>query len=716
MKAKTSVLAAWIVAYCSSTSAFAQEGYWTVGVPGESNEYKLALAESGRPLWYVLDEQTSIRELVMEKCGRQSVVVMSAYLEKASYLNAVEDLDAPIDVGSGVAIPFCHKVDRNVQVPIRAGDTLEEILDRRTGLSGPRTLSAVVRANDKNIIGQPTRADIERFSETLPVNSMLTIPYASQKRMYVPVSHESELARILEANPPVGIRWNHVASAYEPTEDVYTSIENAIAFHMAFTSESSEDSGDSGVDERSLFGTQSTGLRFNNLVSFESVQDAAACATAGAVDHYDFSVLHERVLAEKQKLFAIPRPVTPAVVGIIDSGLATVGEGVFAEHFFKKNEAETLAGSNTGEDDDGLGFADDVWGINFADDTGNIKPFEVVPEKRMAHGTQVASLALGGLSYASLVDPSDVLTQLVIVNFGDPVDGIQYPERLLAAVDYLTGRDSSIINMSLSTSTEIEGLKRRIDRQKRNVLFVVASGNTIPNGIDLKLIPRYPASWGKTSFHQNLVTVGAADSSGARAAFSNHGAIDILAPGCGLKTIDHKNIAGTEFGSSMAAGHVSFVSSLIDGLGGPSMWPGRVKRRLIAGADHVPGLMGGRDILNEVKAVSITHDVVELSGDDPDARQYLFGLLSDVELLRQYCAENDIRLQLSNVQKMTPNIIHGGTTMVRYLVLNGENMGERYCTQTNEDVRIPGFTVDGVPNEDIHLTDVKDVVIATIRL
>jgi hypothetical protein len=270
--------------------------------------------------------------------------------------------------------------------------------------------------------------------------------------------------------------------------------------------------------------------------------------------------------------------------------------------------------------------------------------------------------------------------------------------------------------MSLSTSVELLGLKQRIDRQKRNVLFVVASGNTTPNGIDLNIIPRYPASWGKTPFHQNLVTVGAANFSASRAAFSNHGAIDILAPGCSLKTIDHNDVEGTEFGSSMAAGHVSFVSSLIYGLGGPSMWPGRVKRRLIAGADHVPALSGGRDLLNEVKAVSITHDVVELSSDDPDSREYLFGSLSDVDLLRQYCAENEIRLQLDNVQKMTPNIMDGGTRMIRYLVLHGENMGEMYCTQTNEDVNLPGFSVDGTPIEDIDLSDVKDIVIATLRL
>jgi hypothetical protein len=335
----------------------------------------------------------------------------------------------------------------------------------------------------------------------------------------------------------------------------------------------------------------------------------------------------------------------------------------------------------------------------------------------MAHGSQVASLVLGGLSYLTLTASADPMSKLIIVNFGDPVRGIQYPEKLYEAIDYLVGRDAHVINMSLSTSALLTGLKQRIDQQIRDVLFVVAAGNTVPRGISLRHRPKYPASWGYALDRPNIITVGAADSVGAIAKFSNFGdVVELYAPGCSLRTIDHENVEVTEFGTSMAAGHVSFVSSQIRALGGSSMWPGRVKRRLIAGADHIISGRDEWDLLNEVKAISITHDLIEMISDDLAVRQYLFGSLSDVDLLRQYCDDEDIRQRLNNIQKMTPNLMIDGTPTVRYLVLQDESMAPEYCPQGNETTMLPGLTVDGNPRTDVSILDVRDIVVATIRL
>lgn len=102
-----------------------------------------------------------------------------------------------------------------------------------------------------------------------------------------------------------------------------------------------------------------------------------------------------------------------------------------------------------------------------------------------------------------------------------------------------------VVNMSFGNSAGYynddpiiaDGL---IDGYNANVLFIVAAGNSAQN---LDITPSYPAQY-SFSF-QNVITVGASDTLGSVASFSNRSAsyVNIMAPGVGIASTYPSNLA-----------------------------------------------------------------------------------------------------------------------------------------------------------------------------
>ena len=186
------------------------------------------------------------------------------------------------------------------------------------------------------------------------------------------------------------------------------------------------------------------------------------------------------------------------------------------------------------------------------------------------HGTHVAGtiaqstnngFGVAGIAYEATLMPLKVLSASGGGTVADIAEAIRF------AADH----NADVINMSLGGGGESSAMAEAIDyAHKKGVLIIAAAGNSGQSSAS------YPARY------PHVLGVGALDSSGQKAAYSNFGAgVDISAPG-GL--ISGDNTAGGilqntidpstgEFpfvafqGTSMAAPHVAGVAALVKASG-----------------------------------------------------------------------------------------------------------------------------------------------------
>ena len=149
-------------------------------------------------------------------------------------------------------------------------------------------------------------------------------------------------------------------------------------------------------------------------------------------------------------------------------------------------------------------------------------------------------------------------------------------EGILHAVE--AGAD--VINLSLganSPSTVINGaIQHAIDN---DVVVVAAAGNSAERG--------NPTIW--PAAMEGVLTVGAIDTTGQRAAFSSFGSyVDVMAPGYNVLSTQEKSDAayGAASGTSMAAPHVAAVAAMIR-QADPSLDEAAVRAIITSTADDI---------------------------------------------------------------------------------------------------------------------------------
>ena len=128
------------------------------------------------------------------------------------------------------------------------------------------------------------------------------------------------------------------------------------------------------------------------------------------------------------------------------------------------------------------------------------------------------------------------------------------------AIRWAVDHGARIINLSLGTNETFVGptdISLAIDYAvRRGALVIAAAGNGI-NGVGQPVLD-YPARL------PNVVSVGALDASGDRAAYSNYGAgLDIMAPGTGILTLTSNNGVHQLSGTSLATPFVTAEAALL---------------------------------------------------------------------------------------------------------------------------------------------------------
>lgn len=684
------------VAFLAISSALADDNsYWSRGFPGETDEMKMLIAGSAEPRWVTTKTDSNVELLITQECGSMSDELSMFLTEKALMLNGLTSPTSKITAGSTAAIPFCHKLERNVDVVVRKGDVPETLLKEYAGVYGPRTVAEFVAlsADGGALSSNITDEEIDKFSRSLVPGSTVTLPYASEPRLLTVSGNSTHPQYILMENPPQEFDLN---AALGTIEAIFPQV----------------------------VPPETTQFILDELVTLAAVRNDSSCPEV-AVDTDGLVIaedIKKRYMAEKAVLETAGLFVEHAVIATVDSGLESVGQGLFLESLFEQNKNE-VALARDGVDDDGNGFVDDVWGINFSTKNGDIdhfyRPGSAVTPVKMQHGTNIAAVALGGPDWLSLNTARDfIASRLIVINFGSPGgNGTQPPYKIRNAVEYARDRDAKIINLSLSTEAKLVPLETAIQQSERQALFVVAAGNNSAGGKNLDLIKAFPAKFGgKNAQHKNVLTVGAHQPDGKRAAFSNYGdRVDLMAPGCGVETVGANGELLFVDGTSIAAAAVTFASSLVKSLGGDRMKPERIKERLIISGDFLeesPSPSWTNTRLNVLKSISLTHDVLEVTKEDTIS-ETLFVNLSDREMLRAYCKNADLRLSLDGIRRVRPNIRAGdGGRYVEYWIKPADTLVVLKCEQHNANIPVGYLTEAGEPGEPLMITEIRDIVLS----
>ncbi|WP_245442248.1 S8 family serine peptidase [Mesorhizobium hawassense] len=304
---------------------------------------------------------------------------------------------------------------------------------------------------------------------------------------------------------------------------------------------------------------------------------------------------------------------SPARVVIVDSGLYTAqkGESIFADNLFFDR-------------------------ANFSDADRKRRTLEVMPllptEAEAVHGTQVASVALGGPLFARAhnlaASPRWIRIDPYNIDESRAGKARARADRFLAIFDSIQAHGTTIVNLSLRTDRPINTIEHFLDNVDSPFLFVVAAGN---GGQELKqdaAVPSFPAIYGGSDSkgRSKLITVAAlarsADGVWALASFSDFSPrhVEIGAPGCRVPVETYlrseeawSNRVEFANGTSFASPLVAFAAALLSA-SNDQLTPELLKARLMASADLQPQLTSsiadGR-VLNVVKAVASNVDIVQ---------------------------------------------------------------------------------------------------------
>ncbi len=326
---------------------------------------------------------------------------------------------------------------------------------------------------------------------------------------------------------------------------------------------------------------------------------------------YSGSWYHQKL--QTNRAWDVTTGSSSTVIAVIDTGFALNHQDLTNKWYTNAGEqGQTAAGGQcwTGSaadkatnncDDDQNGYVDDWRGWDF--DSSDNNPQTGVTDPNGAgvqHGSVVSgiiaassnnSVGNAGIDWQAKVMPLQVL--------GD--DGAGYTFDIVAAIEYAADNGANIINMSLGGSDYDSAMLAAVKyATTRGVLVIAASGNCGNSSVDE--CASYTNTPGRMSYparYDNVLSVGATNSSDTRASFSSYGPeLDVVAPGSSvgplvgwsssLPTNGYINSgSGTSFASPMVAGLAGLVRAR---LGSPTV--AQLRAAILDSVDKVTDMSG----------------------------------------------------------------------------------------------------------------------------
>ena len=251
--------------------------------------------------------------------------------------------------------------------------------------------------------------------------------------------------------------------------------------------------------------------------------------------------------------------------------IAVVDTGVDLDHPDLVDNLYVNAGEiqGNGIDDDGNGYVDDVHGYDFAGRDAD-------PNDVGGHGTHVAGTIAAGLNGFGATGVAPDATILPVRVLGN--NGSGSTSAVASGIRYAADQGADIINLSLGGGFS-RAIQSAIDYAQDLGSFIVAAA-----GNEGASTPGFPARF--SSIYDNVLSVGAHNSSGRIAGFSNDvggsGAVQIDAPGVGVFSTYAGGRYGSLSGTSMASPNVAGVAALALSAN-PNLTPSQLRSLLVGG-------------------------------------------------------------------------------------------------------------------------------------
>lgn len=230
------------------------------------------------------------------------------------------------------------------------------------------------------------------------------------------------------------------------------------------------------------------------------------------------------------------------VIAVIDTGVYDQHEDLANKFWVNTDEIP-----NNRRDDDGNGYVDDVFGYNFYQNNIDLSD-------QNGHGTSIVSVIASSTNNSKGMAGINWQAKIMVLKALNSLGGGEY-HHVAQAIHYAVDNHAQVINMSFGTYIDNAELKQAVEYAIiNNVPIVAATGNNNKDEI------LYPAAY------PNVISVGAVNSTGQRASFSNYGDnLDVMAPGVDVPSAG--NISSTTYisnsGTSYAAAHVTGLISLV---------------------------------------------------------------------------------------------------------------------------------------------------------
>lgn len=245
------------------------------------------------------------------------------------------------------------------------------------------------------------------------------------------------------------------------------------------------------------------------------------------------------------------------VIAVIDSGIDLDHPDLDANLWTNPGE---IAGNDV--DDDGNGRVDDVHGWDFVQD-------DAVPQDPVAngHGTHVAGIAAAEWNNAEGGAGVCPGCSLMILRAAD-TQGRLASGDVIPAIRYATDQGADVINLSFGGSQWSRSERRALgDAIDGGSIVVAAAGNGSRDNDSLAYTrrfvfgPSYPASYDLAG----LVSVAASTNADRYAPFTNtgHAAVDLAAPGSGIRSTLPDDDYGAANGTSMSSPFVAGLAGLL---------------------------------------------------------------------------------------------------------------------------------------------------------
>lgn len=649
-------LAVWLVASLPALPAFAQ----TAPAPDRelviesppttlTDEFATLIGTVGLKTPVMVTEPVTLRDLLQQQYG----VVQPAYIKAIRVANDDTSLDFSTSLQSGqeLVLPPCPPLLQIGAVPttVQSGDNFVSYW-KAGGSSLP--LGNVIGKISDNA-GLSIKSPLEMgllgsASDNVDLVGVLPIELQATESSSV---NFSNLARVFNAERLRSL------DDLKPDETVFVPTILSSAYSLPLDRKIANDP-DAVTNARESASEAAGGSKvgdYQGLFFYGAVKTDDCKSDYSSFDE-DYQNYLFRLLVENRAIGG-NASFTPAAVMVLDSGLY---------------DQVALPGNPEIRSQDPT--------ITPLDSNGkNTKPYWPLDffSERM-HGTQVASLTIGGPLLAELLSAVAVRQKIFPVNIIDSHSGPaayqghaiiedgKVPTATQERIDrykiikHINWIPAQVVNMSFGGRGDSELIPPGRLGAASDTLYVAAAGNdnTLLDNTDF-----YPArSGGRAS--PNILTVASVDSDGQLSWFSNSSIrfVDIAAPGCRVPVLSYDKgppqgmVPTNESGTSFSAPQVSWLASMISSAIVSKDWhASSIKKRILASADIVPTLFGkvmdGR-VLNPKKALSLMRDVVEVKSEGgPYLRRGL--LTDDARSPSVYCDPAPVRT-LSQLLKVVP--------------------------------------------------------------